>query len=138
MKIFFDTSAFAKRYIAENGSDNVLALCEKADSLAVSVICLPEILSALTRLTRERKLTPAQYNKLKVDVVSDIGDADICEITTEVLNNVVHLLESNPLRAMDAIHIACAMAYQADYFVSAVQRQIVAARKARLKVMAVL
>lgn len=138
MKIFFDTSAFAKRYIAENGSDNVLALCEKADSLAVSVICLPEILSALTRLTRERKLTPAQYNKLKVDVVSDIGDADICEITTEVLNNVVHLLESNPLRAMDAIHIACAMAYQADYFVSADQRQIVAARKARLKVMAVL
>ena len=135
MKIFLDTSAFAKRYIAENGSDKVQALCEKAESLAVSVICLPEILSTLTRLTREAKLTRPQYNKLKANVVADLDDADICEITTDVMNHVVNLLESNPLRAMDAIHLASALAYRPDKFVSADHRQLAAAKKARLKVM---
>jgi len=134
VKIFLDTSALAKLYIAENGSDKVQALCQKADTLGVSVICLPEILSTLSRLTRERKLTQAQYKKLTADVVSDLCDADVCEITTDVMNHVVHLLESNPLRAMDAIHLACAIAYQPDVFVSADHRQIAAAKKVRLKV----
>lgn len=134
MKIFLDTSAFAKRYIAEAGSGKVQDLCEKAEGLAVSVICLPEILSTLTRLTRETKLTRAQYNTLKTNVVADLGDADICEITTDVMNRVIDLLESNPLRAMDAIHLASALAYQPDVFVSADHRQIAAAKKARLKV----
>ena len=134
MKIFLDTSAFAKRYVAENGSDTVRALCGEADTLAVSVICLPEILSTFNRLTRERRLTSAQYKKLKRDVFSDLGDADICEITTDVMNHVIQLLESNALRAMDAIHLACAMTYQADVFLSADRRQLAAARKAGLKV----
>lgn len=134
MKVFLDTSALAKRYVRESGSDKVQALCEKADGLAVSVIYLPEILSTLTRLTREGKLTQGQYVQLKIDVVTDLGDVDICEITTEVMNLVIQLLEENPLRAMDAIHIACAMAYQSDVFVSADHRQLAAAKKARLKV----
>lgn len=135
MKVFFDTSAFAKRYIAEAGSDRVSALCEMAGHLAVSVICLPEVLSTLTRLTRERRLAADQYDKIKAKLVEDLGDADICEITTDVMKQVVHLLESNPLRAMDAIHLACALAYQPDLFVSADHRQIAAAKKARLKTM---
>ena len=134
MKVFFDTSAFAKRYIAETGSDKVQNLCEKAERLAVSVICLPEILSTLTRLTREAKLTQAQYNMLKTNVLADLGDAEICEITTVVMSQVIRLLESNPLRAMDAIHLACALAYRPDVFVSADHRQIAAAKRARLKV----
>lgn len=134
MRAFFDTSAFAKRYIAENGSDKVLDLCSKADHLAVSVICLPEIISTLARLTREGRITKSQYGKLKVDVVTDLGDADICEITADVLNRVVHLLERHPLRAMDAIHLASAAIYQADVFVSADHRQLAAGKKSGLKV----
>ena len=33
MKVFMDTSAFAKRYVAEPGSDAVMALCQEADDL---------------------------------------------------------------------------------------------------------
>ena len=133
MKVFFDTSAFAKRYIAENGSGKVHALLATADSLVVSVICLPEIISTLARLTREGKLTPAQYKRLKTNVISDLGDADICEITTDVMNHVIRLLESHPLRAMDAIHLACALAYQPDVFVSADHRQIAVAKRVRVQ-----
>ncbi len=134
MKIFLDTSALAKRYVAEQGSEKLSALCQQANSLVVSVICLPELISTLSRLVREKKLTKAQYRKLKRDAMADLADADVCQLTSGVLVTVVSLLESHPLRAMDALHVACALASGPDKFVSADHRQLSAARKAGLKV----
>ena len=133
MKVFLDTSAFAKRYVAERGSDKVMAMCLKADSLVVSVICLPELISTLSRLVREKKLTKADYQKLKGEAMADLTDVDICQITPEVLASVVSLLESHPLRAMDAIHLACALTVKPNVFVSADHRQLSSARKAGIK-----
>lgn len=132
--MFLDTSAFAKRYVAEPGSDKVVELCQQADSLIVSVICLPELISTLSRLLREKKITKADYRKLKGGAMMDLADVDICQITPEVLALVVSLLETNPLRAMDALHVACAVAVETDVFVSADHRQLAAARKAGLKI----
>ena len=134
MKVFLDTSAFAKRCVAEPGSDMVMALCQQADSLVVSVICLPELISTFSRLVREKKLAKADYRKLKADAMADLADADICQFTPDVLASGVSLLESHPLRAMDALHVACALAVAPDIFVSVDQRQHSAARKAGLKI----
>ncbi len=134
MKVFLDTSALAKRYVAEQGSDQVLAVCQQADSLVVSVICLPELVSTLCRLVREEKLASAAYRTLKGGMMADLADVDICEITQEVLASVVSLLELHPLRAMDGLHVACALACTPDAFVSADHRQLSAARKAGLSV----
>jgi uncharacterized protein len=134
LKAFFDTSAFAKRYIAEPGSDEVLALCQQADDLVVSVVCLPELVSTFCRLVREKKLGKADYRKLKDDVVADLGDVDICQITSEVLDSANPLLEAHPLRSMDALHVACALAVEPDFFVSADHRQLLAAKKSGLKI----
>lgn len=134
MKVFLDTSAFAKRYIAEQGSDKVLALCRQADSVVVSVICLPELISTLSRLVREKKLAVAKYRTLKSDAMADLADVDICQITPAVLAIAVSLLESHPLRAMDALHVACAVAADSDVFATADHRQLSAARKAGLKI----
>jgi predicted nucleic acid-binding protein len=134
MNVFLDTSAFAKRYVAEPGSDKVIALCQRADDLVVSIICLPEFISTLSRLVREKKLARTEYRKLKGGAMTDLADIDICQITSEVLVRVISLLESHPLRAMDAVHVACALAVAPDLFVSADHRQLSAARKAGLKV----
>jgi len=134
VKVFLDTSALAKRYVAEQGSDQVLAVCQQADSLVVSVICLPELVSTLCRLVREEKLASAAYRTLKGSMMADLADVDICEITQEVLASVVSLLELHPLRAMDGLHVACALACAPDAFVSADHRQLSAARKAGLSV----
>ena len=37
MKLFFDTSAFAKRYVTENGTSRVLELCQKANAIGLAV-----------------------------------------------------------------------------------------------------
>ena len=134
MRVFLDTSAFAKRYVAERESGRVIALCQKADSLVVSVICLLELISTLARLVREKKLVKADYRKLKGDAMADLADVDICQITSDILASVVSLLESHPLRAMDALHVASALAVKPDIFVSADHRQLSAARMVGLKV----
>ena len=132
MNVFLDTSAFAKRYVSEQGSKKVMTLCEQADSLTVSVICLPEFISTLTRLLREKRLNQADYQHLKLSAIADLSDMDICQLTQHVVASALELLESNQLRAMDALHVACALAVGADKFVSADHRQLKAARNAGL------
>ena len=109
MKTFFDASAFAKRYVEEIGSQKADELCLEATELALSVICVPEIISALNRRIREKKLSRREYRTVKEHLSDDIHDVEIINLTPEVLATATKLLEAHPLRSMDAIHIACAL-----------------------------
>jgi hypothetical protein len=136
MRVFFDPSALAKRYVDEAGTAEVLGWCERADELALAVTAIPELISAFCRLRRERRITAAQYQRLKDELLHDLADALICEVTPEVVQRAVDALEAHPLRGMDAIHVAAALACSADMFVSADARQRTAARGAGLQVAA--
>ncbi len=134
MRVFLDSSAIAKRYVEESGSEAVIAWCDRATELGIASIALPEIVSAFCRLRREKKLGESQYRQLKKYLFSDIEDIQICELSPQVLALAIKSLEENPLRAMDAIHVGCAIAWRAEMFISADKRQCAAARKAALKV----
>lgn len=101
--------------------------------MAVSVICVPEILSALNRRLRERFLSPREYRAAKRHLLADIQDAVIINLTPEVMASATRVLEKNPVRAMDALHVACAEAWGAEVFVSADVRQLAAARNTGLR-----
>jgi uncharacterized protein len=133
MIVFLDSSALAKRYLAENGTEIVLDWCNRADALAVSSITVPEIISALNRLVREARLTKAQYLKAKDDLVLDLVDVTICDLDAQVTFKAIQCLERSALRGMDAIHIACAMTLSADCFLTADERQQKAAKLAGLR-----
>jgi predicted nucleic acid-binding protein len=60
MLVFFDTSAFVKRYIRESGTDQVLTWCDSATEIALAGIALPEIISAFCRLRREALISDTQ------------------------------------------------------------------------------
>ena len=137
MKTFFDASAFAKRYIEEPGSDAVAVLCLEATDLALCVICVPEIVSAMNRRLRERRLTKSDYLSLKRHLLEDIRDATIIDLVPPVVAACVEIVEASPVRAADALHVAAALVWKAELFVTADQRQRVAARKAGLKVQTV-
>ena len=134
MKVFLDASAFAKHYVAGQGADKVIALCQQAGRLIVSVICLPELISALSRLVRKKKFSKSDHRELRDDVMAYLADLDICQIASSIMDSVIFLLESQLLRAMDAIHVACALAVEPDTFVSADHRQLLAAQKAGLNI----
>ena len=133
MKTFFDSSAFAKRYVDEPGSAAVESLCAAATELALSIVCIPEIISALNRRTRDRSLSANQYEAAKENLSADIRDAAIVNLTPHVITTCTTILEASPVRAMDALHIACAVQWGAELFVSADKRQVAAAKKAGLR-----
>jgi uncharacterized protein len=134
VRVFFDSSAFAKRYLAEPGTREVLAWCDRAVEIGLSAIALPEIVSAFCRLKREAKITPTQYQQLKNELIGDVEDVAICDLAPNVLAGSIRALEASSLRSMDAIHIASALALECDLFVSADQRQCEAAALAGLNV----
>ena len=134
MNVFFDSSALAKRYIEEKGSDRVQVILSSTSALGVSVICVPEIVSALCRRRREHRLSRQQYLEAKTGLFSDIEDASVIGISEQVIARAVELLERWPLRSADALHIACAAEWSAQLFVSADERQARAARAHGLKV----
>jgi len=133
MNIFFDSSAFAKRYVEEAGSDAVERLCGKASALALSVVCVPEIISALNGRLREGSLSRSQYRETKARLSMEIADTTIVNLVPAVIADAVLILETNAVRAMDALHVACALQWNAELFVSSDERQLSAARKAKLR-----
>jgi hypothetical protein len=134
MRVFFESSAFVKRYVREDGSDAVLSWCDQATELCLSGIALPEIISTFCRMQREKLITPPQYRHLKTMLMADIVDAAICDLAPEVLRNTVLALENNVLRGMDAIHIGSALTLKVDVFVSGDARQCAAAEHSGLRV----
>ena len=52
--------------------------------------------------------------------------------TKYVISHSVKLLEKNVLRAMDSFHVACALEWQADLFVTSDKRQLIAAKNVGL------
>jgi uncharacterized protein len=134
MKIFFDTSSFVKLYINESGSSKVSEFYKNADVVALSAICFPEIISTLNRLLREKSISSEEYQKIKNIVLADMKVVKICEITPEIIQRTIKCLESNRLRAMDAIHLACAISIIPDLFISSDKRQVTAARQEGLNI----
>jgi predicted nucleic acid-binding protein len=134
VKLAVDSSSFAKRYMQEIGSEGLQLFLEDASELAFSVILLPEIISGLNRRLREHILTVTDYRAVKKQLLDDVRDATILQITPSVVSRAVKLLESNTLRALDSLHVACALEWRADLFVTSDRRQFMAAKDADLHV----
>jgi len=133
MKTFLDSSAFAKRFVEEEGSQQVEDICREASMLGLSVLCIPEIISALNRRLREKSLTLQDYSLAKQRLAEDVQDIEMINITPAIIAQSTLLLEASPLRAMDALHIACALEWQADLFVSSDRQQVTAAKRTGLR-----
>lgn len=134
MLTFFDSSAFAKRLVEETGSDEIEKICFESDSIALSSICFPEIISALNRRLREKNLAKKDYILIKERMIEEFESLEIINVVPEVISKAITLLEKYNLRTLDALHIASAIIWKAELFVSADKRQTLAAKKAGLKV----
>jgi uncharacterized protein len=133
MKLAVDSSSFAKRYVEEIGSEELELILGRTSELAFSVILVPEIVSALNRRLRENVLTIGDYRALKKQLLEDVSDATVLQVTPSVVSRSVKLLEGNTLRAMDSLHVACALEWKADLFVTSDRKQFMAAMSSGLR-----
>ena len=134
MRLFLDSSALAKRYVDEPGTQRVLNLCHGADEIILSGLCVPELISGFNRLRREEKLTPARYRALKRQLAADIEETTTIDLTPLIIDRTITCLERVPLRALDAVHLACAIESMCDIFLTADHKQWQAATQLGLMV----
>jgi hypothetical protein len=132
MKLAVDSSSFAKRYVQEAGSNKLDQILQSASELGFCVILVPEIVSGLNRRVRERALKIKDYRAVKKQLLNDVRDSTVLQITPSVISRAITLLETNLLRSLDPLHVACALEWQADLFIPSGRRQYTAAMNAGL------
>ncbi|MBN1420279.1 MAG: type II toxin-antitoxin system VapC family toxin [Planctomycetes bacterium] len=109
MSAYFDTSALAKKYVRESGSDRVLRLLRAPEIAATSTLAYAEIYAAFARRLREGSITRRQHEAAARAFERDWKALVIVDLSDEVLSAIPGLLSRGPLRSADAIHLASAI-----------------------------
>lgn len=135
MNVCMDSSTLAKRYILEKGTEQVHSILQNSSELSICILTVPEISSALNRRLREDFLTEDHYQQIMQQFLTDVHDMVILQLTSAVIQRSLKLLENHPLRAMDSLHIATALVWQSELFVTADRKQFEAADKEGLVTM---
>ena len=134
MRIYFDSSAFAKRYIEEKGSEIVLKRLAEATEVILSILCVPEVISALNRKRRERRVTSQLYHEVKKQMARDIEESVIIDLSPRIVSQTIFCLEKFVVKTLDALHLASALEAHCHLFVTADDQQGQAAQAAGLAV----
>ena len=112
---YFDSSALVKRYVNEVGSAWVRRMLSHPVQEIIYTVLLTqaEVLSALQRKVRERQLTQDRATVLAQRVTSHCAwRYRLLAISPALAAHASVLLQMYPLRAYDAIHLACALLVQ--------------------------
>jgi uncharacterized protein len=114
MAIYVDTSALAKRYLAERGSDAFDAfLIGQADDCVISPLVATELESVVQRLLRRRLIDRPYANQVRDDFAADLRGAlwAMRPFPSAGLSRAADLLRTlaAPLATLDAMHLASAV-----------------------------
>lgn len=108
---FVDTSALAKRYIAEPASAWVIEwiVPDSGHTIVVSELATVEIFSLLSRRQREGSLTGEHLSALQaVFLLHMEQEYLVTPVDRALLKHASQLVTRHPLRTLDAIHLASA------------------------------
>lgn len=108
MIAYFDASALAKRYVAEDGSEQ-LGIWLRAPIIATSRWTQVEMLSAISRRCREGSMTPEQRNRLATALSEDLVSFTVVDLTASIIAIADGLLARHALRAGDSVQLASAL-----------------------------
>ncbi|WP_216325872.1 type II toxin-antitoxin system VapC family toxin [Deinococcus aestuarii] len=118
LPFFLDTSALLRAYISEPHSSFVLGQMQAASvNVVIRVAYLETYAGLIQRQHRDHRerLKPAQVATLLADFERDWETLAVVELGAEVMDRSSHLIRSHAqagLRALDAIHLACALKAQ--------------------------
>ena len=119
MNSYFDTSAFVKLFINEQGSDNVRAYWDESKIVCSSQIVLLETVSALSRARQMKRITGEEFTKSMVNLRDLENEIYSLAVDTQVINMACDFTTDEGLRAYDALHLASAVSTSVDVFVCA-------------------
>lgn len=110
---YFDSSAVVKRYVREQGSAQVSYLMSRHEFVSAAITPV-EVLSALRRRKRSGDLADDEFSILLSRIQSERIRWELVEISSAVLSRAEEVIQGPvPMRALDAIHVASSVAFQA-------------------------
>ena len=107
---YVESSALVKRYVAEVGSAWMRQTVARPvhQVLYTAALTEVEVRSALQRLVREGRLDTAQTQRLTQRVTQHFTRRyQVIRITRPIVTQAGLVLERHPLRAYDAVQLAC-------------------------------
>ncbi len=115
---FVESSALAKRYIAETGSGWLRAPLDPSTGCSIYVVRVTavEIMAALTRRERGGTLTPADATTARQAFRHDLATTyQVIEVTPTLADRAMRLVEQHGLRGYDAIQLAAGLEVHVRY-----------------------
>ena len=116
---FLDTSALVKRQARERGQAWVRARCDRraGHTIAISEAALVEVVASFARMARENppRLSIADRDRFIRRFQQQVRRGYLVVLLNRaVLMRAAALCRIHPLRADDAVQLACALAQRAD------------------------
>jgi predicted nucleic acid-binding protein len=135
---YFDTSVLVKRYVEEEGAAQARARLRRHRFLSSAILPL-EAIAALRRRRAAGELAGHDHAAIVVRLRQERREWELVELTADVLARAERLAEEHDLRALDAVHVASALEFEAAIggripFVTADRRQRDAAEQLGLDV----
>ena len=112
MRLYLDTSALVKCYVAERGSQEVLSLTVRAEAVGSSLISRTEVAAAVAKAVRLGWLSSESGRKAHRAFLREWADCMRIPVTEALLSRADTLAWDYALRAYDAIQLASALTWQ--------------------------
>jgi predicted nucleic acid-binding protein len=103
---FFDSSAFVKLLVEEDGSEHAERIWNEADVVVASRLALPEVGAALAAARRAARLDEASLRVARREWRRFWEATDVIELTDAVATDAAALAGRLVLGGADAVHLA--------------------------------
>ena len=112
MIVYLDASALVKRYIAERGSEETIALTADSDVTATSIVSRAEVAAAFAKAVRAGLVKDDVARNAQRRFAGDWPDLARVSLTEAVVERAERLAWEHGLRGYDAVQLASALAWQ--------------------------
>lgn len=118
--VYFDSSAFVKLLIEEDGSQIAAQLWDAADAVVSSRLAYPEVRAALAAAARNGRLDTAAERDAECGWEEFWAATRTVELSDQITESAGALAKQWALRGADAVHLASVLAIGPDKVVLAV------------------
>jgi uncharacterized protein len=108
--VYFDSSAFIRLVVEEDGSDLAAALWDGCDAAVSSRLAYPEVRAALAAAGRDHRLNVADQGRAEALWEDFWAATRAVELTEPVTARAGDLASRHALRGADAVHLASLLA----------------------------
>ena len=113
--VYVETSALLSWLLGEPQADEVAALLDGASQVVSSVLTVTEAARGLLRAEQLERLTAAERLQIRGQLERVHPQWMLMEVTAEVRGRAAEPFAVEPVRALDAVHLATALAFRRAY-----------------------